>query len=817
MGMNQRRLGKYELQERLGPGAVGEVWKALDTQQQRYVAIKIIPVTAQNSADFAPRFYQEAQILATLRHPHIVPILDFSTRQDMREAYIIMDYVEGPSLADYLSETADVGKIPPPAGIVRLLTPIASALDYAHSRNVLHGALKPAAILLDKESAASNSPGEPKLTGFALHHKNPLSLSLSDVSYISPEVAQGFAGTNRSDLYSLGVILYEMCTGALPFPGDSPNDVLMQHIHGTLTSPALINPHLPPALVGAIMRSLARDPASRFSTAMALVTTVAHALNVSVPESSSHARSSLSTGNSSQSRISSSSDMMNNPAYPGQPIQQPSSSNAPSVPSFVAGSNTPVLPPPQVISSSTPVLHMTPMMQTPAQAEMDMPTVLTASSPSADPASKTIPTAPAGPLSPSQTPGRPVPAVPPLPPAPAAQKRRRGWLYIVLVAALLVVLGGSIFSVYLFYIHNTTPAQPTIVGHAFFLSSGFLGSESSNQGITDELQINVQNLPPAQTGKNYYAWLLDDRQNPLPAVALGSLPLNHGQVTLTYRDPQHNNLLYNYGHFLITEESANPQPTAPSLDPNTWRYYAIFSTAISPGAKYSLLDHLRHLLAQDPTLNALGLGGGLDIWLFRNTLGIVESAGSARDTQRICTPANTPNCDFVHRALVRILDYLDGSTYVQTDVPPGTPVLIDKTIARVALLSFDALQQPPAYLVHIAKHLREITSSPGTTAEQRVLAIHIGQIINNVQAWLEAVHADAVKLVNMDDNQLSQPGTASIFNDMFSQATYAFVGQFDPNTGAVKEGVVQIRNNIQKLATFDVTQCTTTNGKNTCS
>src|SRR5436309_3211612 len=161
MGMNQGRIAKYELQERLGSDAVGQVWKAFDAQQRRFVAIKIIPVNAQTSADFTPRFYRDAQILAALGHPNIVPIQDYHMSHSGSEAYIIMDYVEGPSLADYLSATAHVGKIPPPVALVHLLTPIADALDYAHQRNVIHGALTPAAILLGKVGVTSPSPGEP--------------------------------------------------------------------------------------------------------------------------------------------------------------------------------------------------------------------------------------------------------------------------------------------------------------------------------------------------------------------------------------------------------------------------------------------------------------------------------------------------------------------------------------------------------------------------------------------------------------------------------------------------------------------------------
>jgi eukaryotic-like serine/threonine-protein kinase len=109
MGMNQSRLGNYELQERLGAGVVGEVWKAFDTQQRHYVAIKIIPINAQAGGDFASRFYREGQILATLHHPNIVPVQNFRIAQGENEAYIITDYVEGPSLIPVL--------LPPPKGL----------------------------------------------------------------------------------------------------------------------------------------------------------------------------------------------------------------------------------------------------------------------------------------------------------------------------------------------------------------------------------------------------------------------------------------------------------------------------------------------------------------------------------------------------------------------------------------------------------------------------------------------------------------------------------------------------------------------------
>jgi hypothetical protein len=289
-----------------------------------------------------------------------------------------------------------------------------------------------------------------------------------------------------------------------------------------------------------------------------------------------------------------------------------------------------------------------------------------------------------------------------------------------------------------------------------------------------------------------------------------------------YINPAHDNLLANYNRFLITEEDANSLPVNHSLDPSAWRYAALFSAVpnLTVADHFSLYDHLRHLLAQDPKLKLAGLTGGLDIWLYRNTSKILEAAGAARDSQPRCTPdPNNPDCAFVLREIVRILDYLDSINYVSRDLPPGTtPLEIDPVIARVALLEFDPVnQQPPGYLKHMGNHLREITTSPGVTAQQRALAIHINQDINNVQVWLDAVRADAVKLVHMNNAQLSQPAALQILDDLFTQANYAFVGQFDPNTGSVKEGAVQIHYNIQRLATFDVTPCMTTNGKNSCA
>jgi len=126
----------------------------------------------------------------------------------------------------------------------------------------------------------------------------------------------------------------------------------------------------------------------------------------------------------------------------------------------------------------------------------------------------------------------------------------------------------------------------------------------------------------------------------------------------------------------------------------------------------------------------------------------------------------------------------------------------------VALLQIDAEQNPPGYLKHIGNHLREITQSPGVSPAQQALAIRINADIDNVQAWLTNVHKDAEQLIQMPSEQLRQPVANSILNDLFTQANNAFIGQTDPHTLQIKEGIAQIHYNIQRLATFDVQPCT---------
>jgi hypothetical protein len=377
----------------------------------------------------------------------------------------------------------------------------------------------------------------------------------------------------------------------------------------------------------------------------------------------------------------------------------------------------------------------------------------------------------------------------------------------VLITAVLVLvtagLGTLLPPVTKSVARTIVPTKaPSIVGHLFFISSGQIDMHTS-QGIADQVKLELTNITAPAAGHAYYAWLLGDDPIEGKAILLGRLTVAKGIVQLFYPgDQQHTNLLGIASRFLITEESAAIPPAFPSPDINTWRYSGQLSQMPNPSDTihhFSLLSHLRHLLASDPTLQSFGLSGGLDTWFFRDMQKILEWAGSARDDWM------PSQIQVAHRQVVRVLDYLDGEANVQNDVPEGTPLLVDPVIGKVGLLEFDVQnQEPPGYLYHIGLHLDGLVQSPGATAEQRTLATQIDTALNDVLALLQQMRQDAKQLVVMTDAQLLQPASLSLLDDLVKKAQDAFVGQFDPSTGEIQNGVTQIYYAIERLATLDV-------------
>ncbi len=825
-----RRLGKYELQERLGHGGMAEVWKAFDTQLRRYVAIKLLHANLQADPDFVTRFEREAQAVASLRHPNIVQIHDFQVSEPPESAsttpYMVMSYIEGQTLATYIANTSVRGKIPSPTEIVNLFSSISLAVDYAHSKGMIHRDIKPANILLDRHNVVRNPMGEPILTDFGLAKLLGVSAGtmtaaqLGTPVYTSPEQARGYAGNERSDLYALGVILYEMVTGVRPFRGDTPLAILAQHRDVMPTSPVLLNPNIPPALTMVIMTALAKDPNARYARATTMTAAIAEALNVPLP------------GGSGQTGYV--QDIRTMPTYISSPGLQSGGSAAlptPSLPSQAA--ITPAFAAPSEALSSAPTAmtagsnpgvgapgNITPRFE-PAQPsitpEAQQPSVISASA---------VSTATASPANALQTPATPgAPGVPALP--PSQQKPRRKWkgLYTALaILIILVLLGSGVGAYFLFFpTHHNTPVDlPVAGGEAFFLSSGQL-DVSTAQGIADELEIVLHNVPAPQSGKSYYIWLLGDRNphveaNPfLPPpqfslpLSLGKLTYTGGNITFFYHDPHNYDLASVVSRLLITEEDSNGTPRGPAANRSAWRYYAEIPQTPYGSPPLSALDHIRHLFYKETVVNVLGLPGGLDTWLFRNTEKVMEWAISARDDYQP-QPASSTNYAIIHPLFDDILDYLDGAPNVHIDTPDG--ITADPTISQVALLSVTPAQQqgselandPPGYVDHVQLHVKGVVDAPDATPQMRAVGKQIIAALNNdVKPWLEQVRAYAQQLVKMDSVQLGQPSTLTMLDSLVAFATYAYIGKLDPNTNTVVPGVLQAHYLMQQLATLTIT------------
>jgi len=204
-------------------------------------------------------------------------------------------------------------------------------------------------------------------------------------------------------------------------------------------------------------------------------------------------------------------------------------------------------------------------------------------------------------------------------------------ILIVVVVSLLVAVSALLLPILLAQPGRLTIASypvmaTTNVGHVFFTTNGQLDQPSS-EGLNDVVHLDLGGLTPPAPGKSDYAWLLPDTShNEQQPVFLGTLLIFKGSAQLTYTAPNHTNVLATYSRFLVTEQAANEEPIIPSLDPATWRYAGSIPDTPTPGDAnhYSLLSHLRHLLAKDPTLELIGLSGGLDIWLYRNAGKILE-------------------------------------------------------------------------------------------------------------------------------------------------------------------------------------------------
>ena len=260
----ERGIGAYQVAEEIGQGGMAVVYRAYQPQLDRWVAIKILQATETRGKQFLSRFRREARAIAALRHPNILTIYDYGEQQGI--AYIVMEYVPGGTLKAHL--TGQPMEWPDAA---TLIIPVGRALAYAHSQNIVHRDVKPANVLLARPDWPLLADfGLVKLIGRQRGITRP-GVSIGTPAYFSPEQAAGEDVDHRTDIYGLGIVLYELLTGRLPFEANSPIEMMLQRLRDQPIPPRRFNPRIQPQLEAIVLRALARDPAARYPTMEALV------------------------------------------------------------------------------------------------------------------------------------------------------------------------------------------------------------------------------------------------------------------------------------------------------------------------------------------------------------------------------------------------------------------------------------------------------------------------------------------------------------------------------------------------------------------
>jgi len=268
-----RQFGQYQIVAPLGEGGMAAVYKAYQPTMERYVAIKVLPQHMAASAEFVARFRREAKMLAQLQHPNILPVFDYGEADGY--PYIVMPFVQSGTLAELLHK-----RRVSLAEVRRLMTQIGEALSYAHARGMIHRDIKPSNMLIDER-------GNCLLTDFGLARMVEASTKITTSgtimgtpAYMSPEQGTGAELDQRSDIYSLGIILYEMVTGRVPYTAETPVAVVFKHIQDPLPSARKLNPNLPEAVEVVLLKALAKHPEERYQTADDFV----QAIQKAIPE-----------------------------------------------------------------------------------------------------------------------------------------------------------------------------------------------------------------------------------------------------------------------------------------------------------------------------------------------------------------------------------------------------------------------------------------------------------------------------------------------------------------------------------------------------
>jgi serine/threonine protein kinase len=256
-----RNLDGYDIEELLGHGGMGRVYRGLDTKLKRYAAIKVLEGDSRENPKYEPRFYREAQAIAKLKHPNIVAVYRFNEIDGLY--YMAMEYIDGADLRWVLKNYASNNSFVDYSTVSTIIEQIGGALDYAHQNQVIHRDIKPSNIMVSRDGAAI-------LTDFGLAldvDEGSVGEIFGSPHYIAPEQAINSAqAVPQTDLYSLGIILYEMLTGRIPFDTGSAVQIAMAHISDPLPDPHSLNPDLHEAFLPVLETILAKEARDRYQT-----------------------------------------------------------------------------------------------------------------------------------------------------------------------------------------------------------------------------------------------------------------------------------------------------------------------------------------------------------------------------------------------------------------------------------------------------------------------------------------------------------------------------------------------------------------------
>ncbi len=842
-----RRIGKYTLQYQLGHGSAGEVWKGLDTAVDEEIVLKLYhPDLLQADPYFLDHLLQQNQILTGLQHPNIVCIREINLERPSNggiTAYMAMNYVEGQSLEDYIRVTSRQGQYPPISEIVYLLICLASAIDYAHRQGVIHGNVKPGNILLDQRNTSQTENGEPMLTDFGIANLLGYQQMRGKPYYLSPEQAEGELATPASDIYAIGVILYEIFTGRRPFHGEGATVILKQHITQLPTPPLKINPTLPHSLSEVILRALAKKPAERYPTASQLMEGVAEAC-------SSTTAIQLLTREPSVYDRSGSEEPLH------QPVQEEVQSEEiqPELPETEPDFRTETILGVTVrvpiaqdrarrerlseeLSGPLPAVNNGDLLKQMPGASLRLPSIRLQTDPHAHklnirslPGMRNQAAPPTGniesaktnmmpPIQPqsgamnsprnrSATPtslpfmGMDAPIVPESPkPTPQIQMSSAGIVPDNMIAPvlprtitqkklnkrLLAIPIGLLILLLLILLFRALSGSTTTNNNNTMVSppSNAVGQvflQDDALGRSSAARLELANIPEPPTGKTYYGWLKTEGQ---PAISLGKLTVSNGKISTVYPgNDKHTNLLAYIESLSITEEDSQATPKQPTGK-------EVYRGSLNEKA----LPDLKKMLYQNPDSPDKR---GTAVNTLDTISSLTEKAGTISDYLQ-----NNKDVNLAIRQSVRIVEMLDGTdTARQVGDLPGK-YNTDLNLS-VGLLTVNG---KTGYIDMLSNELDGVEKNAGNDFDTKKHIQNVRNAITDLRDWLQKMRTYTVEMLK--SKSFKEPVVATNALQVKKLAQDAYAGRIvPPNTTAQNNsgsaGALQAYNEGQLLTVIIV-------------